>query len=194
MGRAAEILTMNGSEAQGTAPAGAQVTAVARIAVNTSDLGRFRAFYEGLVRLPHVISLRMQDPPFLVYAVFAIGDTALQAIEIPGFDPAGDVAGADLGVGARIDHFALLVEGEAALRELRDRLVAAGASDGAVTTMGPYLSVGFRDPDGLYGVITCPHSAFDPTQSGDEVVECSLGPEWANDLLTRPRSAAAPDA
>ena len=180
--------------ARGNRLAASQVTAVARIAVNTSDLGRFRTFYEGLLGLRHVISLRMQDPPFLVYGVFAIGqNTALQAIEIPGFDPTADGIGAD-GGRRRIDHFALLVDDEATLGEVRDRLVAAGCSDGAVTTMGPYLSVRFRDPDGLEGAITCPNPTFDPTRSDDEVVECSTGPEWTSDLLARPRGATDPDA
>jgi catechol 2,3-dioxygenase-like lactoylglutathione lyase family enzyme len=168
---------------------------VARIAVNTSDLGRFRAFYEGLLGLPHVISLRMKHPPFLVCGVFAIGPhSALQAIEVPGFDPAADRIDADGGRGERINHFALLVDDEVALRAVRDRLVAAGSSDGAVTAMGPYLSVSFRDPDGLEGAVTCPNVGFDPTRSDDEVVECSIGPTWTSELLGRPRGAGNVDA
>lgn len=167
-----------------------QVTGVARIAVNTSDLGRFRAFYEGLLGLPHVISLRMQNPPFLVFGVFAIGPhTALQAIEVPGFDPVADRIDADRGRGERIDHFALLVDDELALRDIRDRLVAAGASDGAVSAIGPYLSVGFRDPDGLEGAVSCPNQGFDPVGSNDEVVECSIGPKWTSELLALPGGA-----
>lgn len=186
---------MSAERALAAAPHHAPVTAVARIVVNTSDLGRFRTFYEGLLGLPHVISLRMQDPPHLVYGVFAIGpDTALQVVEIPGFDPAAGSEGADGGRGGRIDHFALLVETEAALGEVRDRLVAAGSSDGVVTTVGPYLSVRFRDPDGLEGDITCPDPTFDPTRSADQVVECSTGPEWTTDLLARPRGATDLDA
>lgn len=168
---------------------------MARITVNTSDLGRFRAFYEGLLGLPHIISLRMQDPPFLVFGVFAIAPrTVLHAIEVPGFDPVPEDLHAEMGQSERIDHFALLVDDERALQAVRDRLVAAGACDGAVTSMGPYLSVGFRDPDGLAGAVTCPDPAFDPTASGDEVIECSLGPEWTNDFLARPRGTTRLDA
>ena len=49
------------------------VTAVGQIAIMTSDLNRFRTFYEGLLGLPHVISLRMGRPPHLRYGVFAVG-------------------------------------------------------------------------------------------------------------------------
>ena len=164
----------------------ARVTAVGHIAVNTSDLSRFRTFYEGLLGLPHVISLRMGHPPFLVHGVFAIGrDTVLHAFEIPAYDPVADGIGSEIGQRGRLDHFALLVDDETALLELRDRLVAAGASDGAVTPLGPYLSVHFQDPDGLEGEVNCPNPNFDPTQIGDEVIECSTGPQWTTDLLTR---------
>ncbi|MGQ0616086.1 MAG: VOC family protein [Acidimicrobiia bacterium] len=162
------------------------MTAVGSITVITSDLGRFRTFYEGLLGLPHVISLRMGHPPFLVHAVFAIGrDTVLRAFEIPGYDPVADGIGTQSGQRGRIDRFALLVDDEPALLDLRDRLVAAGASDGAVTPMGPYLLVPFRDPDGLEGEVTCPNPRFDPTQADDEVVECSTAPHWTTNFLAR---------
>lgn len=161
------------------------VTAVGQIAINTSDLSRFRTFYEGLLGLPHVISLRMAQPPRLQYGVFAVGpDTALLAFERPGYDPSADGIGGEMGRRGRIDHFALRVD-EAAFLEVRDRLIAAGASDGAETTIGPYRSVSFRDPDGLEGNIICPNRAFDPAQVDDELIECS-NPQWtANNLQQR---------
>lgn len=177
-------MTVPATQNAGSTPA--RVTGVGRIAVNTSDVGRFRAFYEGLLGLRHVISLRMAHPPFLVHGVFAIGrETALHAFEIPAYDPAADGIGTEIGQRGRLDHFALLVDDETALLEFRDRLVAAGASDGVVTPMGPYLSVRFRDPDGLEAEVHCPNPRFDPTQVGDEVIECSTGPQWTTDLLTR---------
>ena len=164
----------------------ARVTAVGSITVITSDLGRFRTFYEGLLGLPHVISLRMGRPPFLVHGVFAIGrDTVLRAFEVPGYDPVADGIGTESGQRGRLDSFALLVEDELALSDLRDRLVAAGASDGVVTPMGPYLSVPFRDPDGLEVEVTCPNPRFDPTQAADELVECSTAPHWTTEFLAR---------
>jgi catechol 2,3-dioxygenase-like lactoylglutathione lyase family enzyme len=48
-----------------------------------------------------------------------------------------------------IDHYALAVDSEEKLLQIRDRLVARGASPGEVTQFGPaLLSVFFRDPDG----------------------------------------------
>ena len=82
-----------------------------QIAINTSDLNRFRTFYEGLLGLPHVISLRMGQPPHLRYGVFAVGpDTALLAFEVPGYDPVADGIGVEMGRRGRIDHFALRVD------------------------------------------------------------------------------------
>lgn len=49
----------------------------------------------------------------------------------------------------RIDHLGLRASGGDSFREIRRRLVAAGASDGFVTDFGPVLSVFFVDPDGL---------------------------------------------
>ena len=71
------------------------VTAVGHIAVNTGDLARFRTFYEGLLDLPHVITLRASQPPHLQYGVFAIGrdvarqayDTAIIAVRGTGLRP-----------------------------------------------------------------------------------------------------------
>jgi hypothetical protein len=49
----------------------------------------------------------------------------------------------------RIDHLGLRAAELHSFREIRGRLVAAGASDGFVTDFGPVLSVFFVDPDGL---------------------------------------------
>ena len=49
----------------------------------------------------------------------------------------------------RLDHFGLQAASIEAFDEIRDRLMAAGASDGFVTDFGPILSLFFRDPDGL---------------------------------------------
>jgi hypothetical protein len=36
---------------------------------------------------------------------------------------------------------------------MRERIYEAGASDGQVTDLGPVLSAGFTDPDGLWGEV-----------------------------------------
>jgi catechol 2,3-dioxygenase-like lactoylglutathione lyase family enzyme len=166
---------MSGDRVGGITPACSIVIGVGQIVVSTGDLGRLRTFYEGLLGLPHVITLRMAEPPHLRYGVFAVGaDTALVAFEVPGHDP-GSVGRSGF------DHVALRVDA-GAFADAHDRLVAAGASDGVVESSGPFLSVRFEDPDGRPIAIVCPNHAFDPTQVADELLECSL-PQWTADLV-----------
>ena len=47
----------------------------------------------------------------------------------------------------RIDHIGLLAASLEEFSEIRDRLTAAGATDGIVTEFGRKLSLFFRDPD-----------------------------------------------
>ena len=53
----------------------------------------------------------------------------------------------------RIDHLGLQAASIEAFDEIRDRLMARGASDDFVTDFGSILSVFFRDPDGLEGEV-----------------------------------------
>ena len=78
----------------------------------------------------------------------------------------------------RIDHFGFTVVDQAALRRVRDRLLAAGATSGDIRPLGPMLSVRFQDPDGLEGEISCFNPEFDPTEirPEDEVVD----PNWVD--------------
>ena len=49
----------------------------------------------------------------------------------------------------RLDHIALQAASLEAFEDIKQRLVAAGASDGTVTDFGHVVSVFFRDPDGM---------------------------------------------
>ena len=49
----------------------------------------------------------------------------------------------------RIDHIALQSSSKEAFDTVRERLIAAGASDGTITDFGLIISVFFRDPDGM---------------------------------------------
>jgi catechol 2,3-dioxygenase-like lactoylglutathione lyase family enzyme len=53
----------------------------------------------------------------------------------------------------RIDHLGLQASSPEAFATIRDRLVAAGASDGEVNDFGGVRSIFFRDPDGLEGEV-----------------------------------------
>jgi hypothetical protein len=75
------------------------------------------------------------------------GVGALNVFEVPADSIIGDRT--KMGGRGPIDHYALAVGSEEELLEIRDRLVAVGASPGEVTQFGQGLrSVFFRDPDG----------------------------------------------
>ena len=56
----------------------------------------------------------------------------------------------------RLDHVGLQAASPEAFATIRERLVAAGASDGTVNDFGGALSMFFRDPDGLEGEVLLP--------------------------------------
>ncbi len=142
---------------------------LSHVAVNTADLDRFRRFYEGLLGIPVGIVLRMKHPPYLRHATFhLVDDGILHVFEVPGYDPAAQGIGSDIGQRGRLDHFGLMVDDEAALRGVADRLAAAGATDGVVRPLGPMLSVHVVDPDGLQLELNCPNPAFELDRWEDE--------------------------
>lgn len=169
-------------------PAVGPVT-LSHVATMTADLDRYRAFYEGVLGLRTAIVLRLDHEPFLRHAFLFLDDrTVLHAFEVPGYDPLADGVGTEIGHRGRLDHFGLLMPDRAAFEAARERLVAAGASDGTVTPFGPMLSVHFRDPDGLEGEVNALIEAFDPADmSADEVIEVP-DPAWFDRL----RGALAP--
>ena len=62
----------------------------------------------------------------------------------------------------RIDHIGLHAAGIDAFSEIRDRLIAAGASDRIVTEFGRKLSIFFRDPDQMEGEVLVANPDADP--------------------------------
>jgi len=117
------------------------------VATMTPDLDRYVAFYHDIfgAEVVNVTEARADHPRMAV--VDMGGKSALNVFEVP----ADAIVGERTKMGGRgpIDHYALSVDSEEALLELRDRLVAVGASPGEVTRFGPaLLSVFFRDPDG----------------------------------------------
>ena len=63
----------------------------------------------------------------------------------------------------RIDHVGLHAANLEAFSELRDRLIAVGASDRIVTEFGRKLSIFFRDPDQMEGEVLVANPDVDPT-------------------------------
>ena len=55
----------------------------------------------------------------------------------------------------RLDHMGLRAASLESFDEIRDRLMAAGASDGIVTEFGRKISLFFRDPDQMECEVLC---------------------------------------
>jgi catechol 2,3-dioxygenase-like lactoylglutathione lyase family enzyme len=62
----------------------------------------------------------------------------------------------------RIDHVGFHAADLQAFAEIRDRLIAVGASDRIVTEFGRKLSIFFRDPDQMEGEVLVANPSADP--------------------------------
>ena len=115
------------------------------VAVLTGDTDRFIEFYGGVFEASAKL---IEDQPGLKLTVVDVGPSAeLNVFEIDG-NTESQRQVPMFGRG-RLDHLALEASSLDAFDEIRDRLIARGASDGFVTDFGPILSLFFRDPDGL---------------------------------------------
>lgn len=128
------------------------------VAVLTGDTDRFHRFYrevfgaevlgeqrDGPVRLSFV-----RVGPDAEFNLFEIAGNTEWERQVPMFGR------------GRIDHLGLQAASLEAFDEIRDRLIARGASDGFVTDFGPVLSVFFRDPDGLEGEVCVTNPDAEP--------------------------------
>ena len=115
------------------------------VAVLTNDTARFTEFYEGVFGArAEVIE---QQPGFQLTLVWVGTNASFNVFQMDG-NTESDRQVPMFGRG-RLDHMALEAESLEAFEEIRNRLIARGATDGFVTDFGPDLSVFFRDPDGL---------------------------------------------
>ena len=131
------------------------------VATMTANLERYLAFYGSIfgAEVIHIMEAEGEHPRMAI--VNMGGDSALNVFEVPADSIVGDRS--KMGGRGPIDHYALAVESEEELLEIRDRLVAVGASPGEVTQFGPGLrSVFFRDPDGAELEV-----AYLPSNNGD---------------------------
>jgi catechol 2,3-dioxygenase-like lactoylglutathione lyase family enzyme len=117
------------------------------VATMTPNLERYLEFYGDIfgAEVIHIVEAEGDHPRMAI--VNMGGYSALNVFEVPEDAIVGDRS--KMGGRGPIDHYALAVGSEEELLEIRDRLVAVGASPGEVTQFGPGLrSVFFRDPDG----------------------------------------------
>lgn len=122
------------------------LSGINHVAVLTSDTQRFCAFYGDVFGA--VVEGEVRPEEGLRLTFVRVGPTSeLNVFEVDGNTEA-ERQTPIFGRG-RLDHLALHAGSLEAFDTIRDRLVAAGASDGFVTDFGQILSVFFRDPDGL---------------------------------------------
>jgi catechol 2,3-dioxygenase-like lactoylglutathione lyase family enzyme len=111
----------------------------------TADLDRLIGFYERVFDAEVTLDLEEEG---LRHALIAIGaNTFLHPFQVPGIEvPQHQIPMFERG---RMDHIGLNAADEESFYEVRRRVMAEGAGDGLVSDMGPFLSFGFVDPDGV---------------------------------------------
>lgn len=115
------------------------------VAVLTGDTERFLDFYASVFGATYEV-LQEHDGfkltllwigPTSELNVFELADNTEHERQVPMFGR------------GRLDHLALEAASLEAFDQIRERLLARGATDGFVTDFGHILSLFFRDPDGL---------------------------------------------
>lgn len=126
------------------------------VAILTSDTERLAGFYRDVFDAEVEGQGEVGEGGDLRLTFIKVGPTAeLNVFEIAGNDEA--TRQTPMFGRGRIDHLALQAASVEAFDQIRDRLIACGASDHFVTDFGPVLSVFFRDPDGLEGEVCVPN-------------------------------------
>src|ERR1700685_2423672 len=104
------------------------------VATMTANLERYLTFYGDMfgAEVIHIMEAEGDHPRMAI--VDMGGESALNVFEVPADAIVGDRG--TMGGRGPIDHYALAVGSEDELLEIRDRLVAVGASPGEVTQFG----------------------------------------------------------
>jgi catechol 2,3-dioxygenase-like lactoylglutathione lyase family enzyme len=130
------------------------VAGVNHVALLVRDLDRWVDFWTGTFGATfELIPDERGRHGFLALA--SDGSGILHAFEIP-TGMSGEFPSNEMFRRGRLDHLAVNAAGEAALLELRDRLVARGASDGSLRLFGDRMfSVFAVDPEGMEFEVCC---------------------------------------
>ena len=111
----------------------------------TGDMDRLISFYRRVFDAE--ITLDVEEGGMRRAFIDIGGGALLAPFEVPGVEvPQTYIPMFQRG---RLDHFGLSTATEEEFWELRERVIAEGAGDGLVSDMGPFLSFGFIDPDGV---------------------------------------------
>lgn len=123
---------------------------VNHVAVLTVDLDRFIEFYSDVFGVEVVFA---ETAPAFRHAILRTGpDSWLHPAEVAGNPHAG--AKPAMFSRGHIDHVALMAASREAFARIRERLVARGASTGAVEDLGAFHALWFQDPDGMQAEVT----------------------------------------
>ena len=117
------------------------------VATLSTDLERHADFYQRVFGAE--VTFRMDAAPDhpRMFILDLGGGAALNVFEVAPEDIIGERR-TQGGRGA-IDHFAIAVDSLAALEEVKQRLIDAGADIGEIQRLGPEWSLFFRDVDGM---------------------------------------------
>jgi catechol 2,3-dioxygenase-like lactoylglutathione lyase family enzyme len=117
------------------------------VATVTPDLDRVVAFYRAVFNAQVTFEMAATDDHPRMVILDVGGGCALNITEQPPHTIVGDRT--TPGGRGPIDHYGIAVASRAALSEVRDRLLAAGADIGDIQRLGHTWSLFFRDPDGM---------------------------------------------
>ncbi len=121
------------------------LSGINHVAVMTGHTQRLVEFYGTVFDTTHEV---LQERDGFKLTVIWLGSTA----ELNVFELAGNTEHerqVPMFARGRLDHLAFEAASIEAFDDIRDRLLARGATDGFVTDFGHILSLFFRDPDGL---------------------------------------------
>ncbi len=117
------------------------------VATLTTDLDRFAAFYTDVFGAEVTFRMDAEGDHPRMFILDMGGGSALNVFEVP----AEAMIGEQRRIGGRgaIDHFGIAVDSLATLRDVEQRLAAAGADIGEIQQLGEEWSLFFRDVDGM---------------------------------------------
>ena len=154
-------------DAGGATLRGVLLDGINHVTVLTSDTDRLVEFYESVFDATHAVV--QEEDGFRLTIVFLGGTSELNVFELAG-NAEAERQVPMFGRG-RLDHVGFSATDVDTFAEVRDRLIARGATDGFVTDFGHVLSVFFRDPDGL-GPEACTLRPIGPRRSGATLRGC----------------------
>jgi catechol 2,3-dioxygenase-like lactoylglutathione lyase family enzyme len=126
------------------------VSGINHVAVLTSDLERFVAFYGEVFDMPVLFE---ETTPAFRHAILRAGPSSwLHPAAVSGNPHAAALPG--MFERGHLDHIALSAASAEAFEVIRARLLARQATNGAVEDLGAFRALWFSDPDGMRGELS----------------------------------------